>query len=92
MDALRKMTIMPARRAESAAPSMRLKGRLQVGCDADITVFDPATVIDTATFGQELSFAEGIPHVLVNGTFVVREGKTVQGVHPGRAVLGRYRN
>lgn len=92
MDALRKMTIMPAERAESAAPSMRLKGRLQVGCDADITVFDPARVIDTATFGQELTFAEGIPHVLVNGTFVVREGKTVPGVHPGRAVLGRYRN
>jgi len=92
IDALRKMTIMPARRAESAAPSMRLKGRLQVGCDADITIFDPAAVIDTATFGEELTFAEGIPHVLVNGTFVVREGKTVPGVYPGRAVLGRYRN
>lgn len=92
MDALGKMTIMPARRVESAAPSMRLKGRLQVGCDADITVFDPARVIDTATFGQELTFAEGIPHVLVNGTFVVRDGTTVPGVHPGRAVLGRYRN
>jgi N-acyl-D-aspartate/D-glutamate deacylase len=92
MEALGKMTILPARRAESAAASMRLKGRLQVGCDADITVFDPARVIDTATFGQELSFARGIPHVLVNGAFVVRDGETVPGAHPGRAVMGKYRN
>lgn len=92
MDALGKMTLMPAQRLEQVAPSMRLKGRLQVGCDADITVFDPDTVIDTAEFGKELSFAEGIPHVLVNGTFVVRDGKTVEGVFPGRAIVGKYRN
>lgn len=91
MKALEKMTLMPALRAETAAPSMRLKGRLQVGCDADITVFDPETVTDTAEFGKELSFAEGVPHVLVNGTFVVRDGRTVDGVRPGRPVLGKYR-
>lgn len=92
MDALGKMTLMPAERLEEVAPSMRLKGRLQVGCDADITMFDPRTVIDTAEFGKELSFSEGIPHVLVNGTFVVRDGKTVEGVFPGRAIVGKYRN
>ena len=92
MDALGKMTLMPAERLSEVAPSMRLKGRLQVGCGADITIFDPDTVIDTAEFGKELSFAEGIPHVLVNGTFVVRDGKTVEGIFPGRAIVGKYRN
>jgi len=92
MNALGKMTLMPAERLEEVAPSMRLKGRLQVGCDADITMFDPATVIDTAEFGKELSFSKGIPYVLVNGTFVVRDGKTVEGVFPGRAIVGKYRN
>ncbi len=92
MDALGKMTLLPAERLEEVVPSMRLKGRLQIGCDADITVFDPDTVIDTAEFGKELSFAEGIPHVLVNGRFVVRDGKTVEGVFAGRAIVGKYRN
>lgn len=92
MEALAKMTIMPAERLQPTAPGMWRKGRLQIGCDADITVFDPDTVIDTADFGQELTFSEGIPHVMVNGTFVVRDGGTVRGVFPGRAILGKYRN
>jgi N-acyl-D-aspartate/D-glutamate deacylase len=86
------MTLMPAERLEGVAPAMRLKGRIQVGCDADITMFDPRTVIDTAEFGKELSFSEGIPHVLVNGTFVVRDAETVEDVFPGRAIVGKYRN
>ena len=91
MDALAKMTIRPAERLEDIAPSMRLKGRLQVGCDADITVFDPDTIIDTATFEEGLSFSEGVQHVLVSGTFVVRDSDTVAEVYPGRPVVGRYR-
>ena len=90
-DALAKITLRPAQRLEDIAPSMRLKGRLQVGCDADITVFDPDTIIDTATFEADLSFSEGVHHVLVGGTFVVKDGETVTGVYPGRPVLGRYR-
>lgn len=90
-EALRKMTLMPAQRLEGIAPAMHLKGRLQVGADADITIFDPATIIDKADF-KGLQFSEGISHVLVNGQFVVKNGETVQGVFPGRPVVGRYKN
>lgn len=90
MDALAKMTIMPARRLEVIAPQMKNKGRIRVGADADITVFDPAGVLDTATFEKGLSFSTGIDDVLVNGVPVVRDGKTVPNTFPGRAVLGNY--
>jgi dihydroorotase len=90
MEALAKMTLMPAQRLEAIAPQMKNKGRIKVGADADITVFDPEKILDTATFEKDLSFSEGIEHVLVNGTFVVRGGETVQGAFPGRPVLGRY--
>src|SRR2546429_335955 len=69
-----------------AAPAMRAKGRLQVGADADLTVFDPPTVLDRATYERPAQFSQGIIHVLVNGTFVVRNGASVGGVYPGRAI------
>lgn len=86
MDALAKMTILPARRLEGHVPAMKQKGRIAVGADADITVFDPATVADRATFEEPTMPSAGIPHVIVNGTFVVRDGQLVQGARPGRAV------
>ena len=90
MTALRKMSLLPADRLATMSDQMRNKGRIQVGADADIVVFDPDTVIDTATFEGGLSFSEGIVHTMVNGVFVVRDGETVQGVSPGRAIVGRY--
>lgn len=89
-DALAKMTLLPARRAEAMAPQMKNKGRIRIGADADITVFDPERVLDTATFEKGLSFSTGIDHVLVHGTAVVRDGKTVPNTFPGRAVTGNY--
>ncbi len=86
MDALAKMTILPARRLEGYVPAMRLKGRIAAGADADLTVFDPATVLDRATFEEPTLPSAGIPHVIVNGTFVVRDGQLVPGAMPGRAV------
>ena len=86
MEALRKMTLLPAERVRGAAPMMARKGRLQVGADADITVFDPAQVIDRATFADPQQASAGIPFVIVNGTVVVRGGELVAGVTPGRAV------
>ncbi len=64
---------------------MRTKGRLRVGADADITVFDPETVIDNATFEEPARASTGIEHVLVGGTFVVRDGALVD-VLPGQAI------
>jgi len=77
-DAVRKMTIMPAERL-----GVHNKGRIEVGADADITVFDPARVIDRATFEKPAQYSEGIPYVLVNGTLVVEGGELVEGVEPG---------
>jgi len=71
------------------ADQARRKGRVQRGADADITVFDPQGIIDTATFEDDLSYSVGVIHVLVNGEFVVRDGENVQGARPGRAIVGR---
>jgi dihydroorotase len=90
-DAVRKMTLLPAKRLEGVAPSMKKKGRVQVGADADLTLFDPARVIDNATFEDPAQYSGGIVHVLVNGTFVVRGERVVAGVAPGRAVRGAVR-
>ncbi len=85
MTALRKMTLMPAQRLEKRAPAFKNKGRVRVGADADITVFDPYRVIDKATFDEPLQYSDGIQFVLVNGTPVVKDGQLVEGVFPGRA-------
>lgn len=90
MEALKKMTLMPAQRLEGVSPAMRLKGRLQVGSDADITVFNPDKIIDKADF-KGLQFSEGVEYVLVNGQFVVKEAENVEGAYPGRAVVGKYK-
>jgi dihydroorotase len=89
--AIEKMTLLPAQRLEKIAPSMRFKGRIQVGADADITIFNPNTVADKASFEKGLAFSEGIEYVLVNGVLVIRNGKTVSGVFPGQPVYGKFR-
>ncbi len=81
MDALRKMSLMPADRL-----GLKSKGRIQTGADADLTVFDPNTVIDRATFEKPAQYSEGIPYVLVAGRFVVKENQVQSGAAPGQAV------
>ncbi|HEX6891001.1 MAG TPA: amidohydrolase family protein, partial [Chryseolinea sp.] len=89
--ALEKMTLLPAKRLENIAPMMRFKGRIQIGADADITIFNPDTIIDKATFEKGLAFSAGIEYVMVNGTFVLMNGKTVTGAVPGQPVFGKFK-
>lgn len=86
MDALRKMTLMPAQRLEARIPAMRDKGRVRAGADADLTLFDPARIIDTATFEQPAQFSRGVEYVLVGGELVVDQGRLREGMHPGRPI------
>ncbi len=81
MDAIRKMSLMPAQRL-----GLPNKGRIRVGADADITAFDPLHVTDRATFEKPAQYSEGIPYVLVGGTLVVRDGQIQTGVLPGSAI------
>jgi dihydroorotase len=85
MDALRKMTIEPARRLEARVPAMAAKGRIKVGADADLTVFDPATVIDKSTYEDATIPSAGIPYVIVRGQVVV-DGGQVTAARPGQAI------
>jgi N-acyl-D-aspartate/D-glutamate deacylase len=68
---------------------MKNKGRIAVGADADITIFDPATIIDQATFSEPMKPALGMSHVLVNGMFVVRDGELIPDARPGRAIRAK---
>ncbi len=86
MTALRKFTLMPAQRLESRVAMMKNKGRIRLGADADLTIFNPERVIDRATFEEPGKYSEGIVHVLVNGRLVVKEGQLQSGVRPGRAI------
>jgi N-acyl-D-aspartate/D-glutamate deacylase len=86
MEAIRKMTLMPAQRLDARVPAMKQKGRLRVGADADITIFDAARVIDRSTYRQPSLPPIGIQHVLVNGVSVVANGRAVEGVAPGKAI------
>jgi N-acyl-D-aspartate/D-glutamate deacylase len=88
MDAIRKMSLMPAQMLERSTPAARQKGRLQEGADADIVVFDAGTISDRSTFEKPMEPSIGVRNLVVGGTVVVDEGKIVPDVFPGRALLG----
>ncbi|MBM7034780.1 amidohydrolase family protein [Vibrio ulleungensis] len=87
MSAISKMSYMPAKfLQENGIEQMSKKGRIQVGADADITLFDPETVTDNSTLKEPGIPSTGIPYVVVNGTLVVEDSTVLEGVYPGKAV------
>ncbi len=82
-EAIRKLTALPAQNLGLAD-----RGLLKPGYFADVVVFDPAKIIDHATFEQPHQYATGVVHVFVNGMQVLNDGEHT-GAKPGRAVWGR---
>ena len=91
MDAIRKMTLMPASRLEARVAGMVQKGRIKVGADADLTIFDPATVIDRSTYEDATIPSAGIPFVIVGGQVVVDSGR-VTAARPGKPIRAAVRS
>jgi N-acyl-D-aspartate/D-glutamate deacylase len=88
IEALRKMTLMPAQMLEQSTPAAKKKGRLQGGADADIVVFDPQTIADRSTFEKPMEPSVGVHYLLVGGAVLIDDGKMVEGVFPGKAIVG----
>lgn len=88
MDALARMSLLPARRMEQSDPEFRFKGRLAPGADADLVIFDPERVKDRASVEHPEWPAEGMDWVLVNGVVVKSPQGFRRGVHPGRPLRG----
>ena len=85
-DAIRRSSLLPAKVLEASCPSMRAKGRIRAGADADLVVFDPVRVTDQATYAHTTRPSSGIRHVIVDGVFVVRDGALVEEARPGRLI------
>jgi N-acyl-D-amino-acid deacylase len=81
-EAIRRITSMPAQREHLTA-----RGQIQVGYFADLTIFDPATIIDEATFVESTKLSKGVDYVIVNGQLEYDRG-TVTGAHAGRPLRG----
>jgi N-acyl-D-aspartate/D-glutamate deacylase len=85
-DALAKATILPATRLERGAPVMAKKGRLQRGAHADITVFDPATILDRGTVESPATESVGVQYVVVSGEIVRDPDGNRTDVLPGQPI------
>lgn len=84
MSALRKMTLLPAQRMENIAPVFKRKGRVQIGADADITIFDPDKIMGNATYRNPYQASTGVQFLIVNGQLVVENGAFLGNSLPGK--------
>jgi hypothetical protein len=90
-EAIRRASLIPARILEQAVPQMRDKGRIRIGADADIIVFDADTIVDRATYQNPRAPSVGMRHVIVNGVALIENGELHRRAMPGRAVRGPAR-
>jgi N-acyl-D-aspartate/D-glutamate deacylase len=87
-DAIRRVTLLPAQWMAQASDEFSRKGRVQVGADADLAIFDPDAIQEKATYGDPYLRPAGISHVIVGGQVVVDATGVVVGRYPGRRILG----
>jgi N-acyl-D-aspartate/D-glutamate deacylase len=87
-EAFRRCSYLPARVLDEVAPTVRAKGVLASGADADLVVLDPAAITDNATPADPVRPSTGVRHLLVGGTFVIRDGELDTDAYPGRPVRG----
>jgi hypothetical protein len=85
-DVISRCTLLPARVLEASTPAMRRKGRVRQGADADLVVLDPERVTDQATYAHSTRPSVGVRHLLVGGTFVIRDGSLLSEARPGRPI------
>jgi N-acyl-D-aspartate/D-glutamate deacylase len=90
-EAFRRCSYLPARVLDEVAPAMRTKGLLSPGADADLVVLDPRSLTDNATVNDPVRPSDGVRHLLVGGTFVIRDGELDLDAYPGRPVRGETR-
>jgi len=90
MDAMAKLSLLPAQRLEKQAPALRKKGRLAKGMDADIVVFDYNTINDASTVERPDLPSKGIAYVLVSGRLALEDGKVNKKVRPGQPIRSRF--
>jgi imidazolonepropionase-like amidohydrolase len=91
LEAFRRCSYLPARVLDDVAPAARAKGHLGVDADADLVVLDPRRITDTATYREPTRPSRGVRHLLVAGTFVVRDGDVQVDAYPGRGLRGQPR-
>lgn len=89
-EAIRRCSLLPAQVLEQASPAMKRKGRVQVGCDADLIVFNAETVTDCSTYLRPGLSSTGFAHVLVGGEQVVKDGLLSTAL-PGQAIMNGQR-
>jgi cytosine/adenosine deaminase-related metal-dependent hydrolase len=91
VEAFRRCSYLPARVLDATAPVMRRKGYLSAGADADLVVLDPTTITDNATTADPVRPSSGVRHLIVGGTFVIRDAELDVDAYPGRPVRGDAR-
>ncbi len=83
-EAIKRITLLPAQRLEKSVSLMKGKGRIQIGSDADITVFDYESIAENATYMHPYEYSSGVKYVLVNGTLVIDNEQIISEVSPGQ--------